>query len=194
MNQKEVWQPDFHQINPDFPSIYFHGTRDEVMRLIGRRSPQAREIESRIQMLERRTLWRAEIGERVVEIKERFGVLTAERFIENSEGLFEDPRFDFETYSNLFIRAHTMFGKKAGDYFALSYPQIVTTDKDPSRFFEYVGAAVASDGRLFASYYAYYLPEFWGAGGNPVNLRINASKVRQSGGIKLARSFMINAQ
>src|SRR3990167_4960173 len=75
MNQKEVWQPDFHQINPDFPSIYFHGTRDEVMRLIGRRSPQAREIESRIQMLERRTLWRAEIGERVVEIKERFGVL-----------------------------------------------------------------------------------------------------------------------
>jgi hypothetical protein len=150
-------------------------------------------IEIWLRHLERDNLYTPEIGSKVIEVASHFSLLVAERFVENSREVFEDPRFDFDQYSKLFVQAHQRFGRLTGGYFSKSYGPMLQADVDPEYFYNLTNQAVEARGKKFAGWFAYGVPDLVEAGGNPRELLSLASGLHIKGGLVMARPFILES-
>jgi hypothetical protein len=134
--------------------------------------------------------WSPEVKDRVIEVGQRYSLLVAERYLENSASSYKDPRFDPEVYHQLFMQAQQRFGALAGGYFSRSYGRMLEADVDPRRYYELVDQAVERRGKKFASWFAYFAPEAVEFGVNPRQFLSLAGSMHIKGGLNLARAFL----
>lgn len=166
----------------------------DVSKSIGWRSHDAvSSLVLRLNELEKRGLYSSEMGEKAIDIAERYNAVSAERFIENCGSLWQNPKFKFSEYSDLVSKAYQMFGSLAGGYFSLSYSKVFNLGINPKDYFDWVDGAIASVGKTYAGWYAYGLPAVLEKGGDPLEFRSNACRVYRRGGLKVAVPFILNA-
>ncbi len=155
--------------------------------------PQRNEIRSCLASIESEGSLPPELGNRVIEIANNFSLLTAERFLENSYELYGDPRFNPDQFYELFVMAHQRFGRLAGGYFSRSYGDMLKTGVNPQDFYNWVDQAAESRGKKFAGWFAYGVPNAVEEGGDPREYLSLASGIHIKGGLKVARSFILES-
>ena len=151
------------------------------------------ELMCRLRSLECKGLFSSKIGQRVIDMAEKYGSLSAERLIGNCNSLWQDPRFDFDKYGEVVGKAYQQFGSRAGSYFNLSYPAVFNLGIAPEDYFDLVNAAVESGGKVYAGWYAYGLPDVLKEKIDPSEFRSSAYVVYKRGGLKVAVPFILNA-
>lgn len=166
----------------------------DVRRFLGdKRSDAAEELMSRLKGLESQGQFSPELGGMIIDIARKHNVVSAERLIENCDSLWQDPKFKFNEYSELVHKAYQRFGSRAAGYFSLSYGSIFNLGVPPRDYFDWVAGAVDAGGKIYASWYAYGLPDVLKENGDPLEFRSTASRVYRRGGLKVAIPFILNA-
>lgn len=160
---------------------------------LGGRSGAAKRLMGELSELEGRGLFSSKMGKRVIDVGTKHNVVSAERLIVNCSSLWQNPKFDFDEYSELVAKAYQRFGLRAGGYFSLSYEPIFNQGIAPKEYFDLVEGAVDNGGRIFAGWYAYGLPDVLEKKGDPLEFRFAAYRVNEGGGLKVAIPFILNA-
>lgn len=138
-------------------------------------------------------LYNDEFERRVLRVANIASSTRLKWFFQNVETHFQDPKFDFNTYADLFLAAYSELGPIAAGWFGSTYSFAMERGVDPHRLFNGIEAAVNAKGKTFGARFVANLPNVLSHGINTTTYLDACVSLYEAGGFDLMMPFTRNA-